>query len=79
MYLFSRAPRSLLEPTQLSLSLVLGLSKGAQIGRTVKLTTSHIVPRLRMSGTVSLLSLYMDRAVLPCLFTCHSTLCNQGY
>jgi hypothetical protein len=67
MYLFSRAPRSRLEPTKLSLALVLGLSKGPQSGRTVKLTTPHIVPRLRMSGAVSLLSLYMDRAVLPYL------------
>jgi hypothetical protein len=43
------------------------LYKGAQSGCTVQLTTPHIAPRLRTSGTVSLLSLYMGIAVLPCL------------
>lgn len=61
-YLFYRAPISLLEPIQLSLSLVWGLS-----GRTVKLTTPHIVPGLLKSGTVSLFTLSTDRAALPYL------------
>ena len=50
---FTRTSKSVLEPTQPNIRWVPGLFHRGYSGRVVKLTTHfHLVPKLRMSGTI---------------------------